>query len=72
MSASKSEKYCKCLHKNQVWYIQKVGSCKSMFEALAIFEIKLGFGSSEIKQYLNTPRREPETRMFGSVRKLNV
>lgn len=49
MSASKSKKYCKCLHKNQVWYIQKVSSCKSMFEALAIFEIKLGFGGSEIK-----------------------
>lgn len=72
MPASKSKKYCKCLHKNEIWYIQKVGSCKSMFEALAIFEIELGFSGTEIKQYLNIPRREPETRMLGSVRKLNV
>lgn len=49
MSASKSKEYCKRLHKNEVWYIQKVGSCKSMFEALAIFEVKLGFGGSEIE-----------------------
>lgn len=64
MSASETKKDCKCLHENKVRCIQKISSCKSMFEALAIFEIELGFCGSEIKYYLNVPRREPENRML--------
>lgn len=72
MSASKSKKDGKCLHKDEIWYIQKISSCKSMFESLAIFEIELGFGGSKIKCYLNVPKREHGTRMLGFVSALNA
>jgi hypothetical protein len=49
MSANKTKEDGKCLHQSKVWYIQKISSCKSMLEALAIFEIELGFGRSEIQ-----------------------
>ena len=65
MSAGKTKKDYKCLYENEVRCIQKISSCKSMFEPLAIFEIELGFGGSEIKCYLDIPRCKLVTRMLG-------
>lgn len=33
MSASKTKKYGKCLHQNEVWCVQKISSCKRILEA---------------------------------------